>query len=107
VRVSLARGRVADAQAEASQLEEIARQRGGRALVAIARLARARVLAGEGRRADALGALFAARGAFFTCGLRYDAAVCARIEKRLRDPDEPLPGDVALLEKLVLADGDA
>jgi DNA-binding SARP family transcriptional activator len=107
VRVSLARGRVADAQAEASQLEEIARQRGGRALVAVSRLARARVLAAEGRGTDALGALFAARGSFFTAGLRYDAAVCARIEKRLHPAGQPLPGDVALLERLVVADGDA
>ncbi len=107
VRVSLARGRFADAQAEAAQLEEVARLRGGRVLVAAARLARARVLAAEGRTADAIGALAASRNAFFTAGLRLDAAICARIERRLRDPAEPLPGDVALLEKLVLADGDA
>ncbi|MFT3914854.1 MAG: AAA family ATPase [Anaeromyxobacteraceae bacterium] len=107
VRVSLARGRFADAQAEAAQLEEVARLRGGRVLVAVSRLARARVLAAEGRTADAIGALSASRNAFFAAGLRLDAAICARIERRLRDPAEPLPGDVALLEKLVLADGDA
>jgi predicted negative regulator of RcsB-dependent stress response len=57
VRVALARGRLGDADAEATQLEGIARQRGGRVLVATARFSRARVLAAHGRRDDALAAL--------------------------------------------------
>ena len=107
VRVLVARGRLADAQAEASQLGEIARRKGGRVLGAVARLARARVLVAEGRPADALDALETARAGFLAAGLRYDAALCSRVERRLRGPDAPPAEDSAALDRLVVVDGEA
>jgi len=107
VRIFVARGRLADAQAEAAQLGEIARRKGGRVLGAVARLARARVLAAEGRVADALAALEAARAGFVAAGLRYDAAVCARIETRLCGPAAPLAEELATLDRMVVVDEEA
>jgi hypothetical protein len=107
VRVLVARGRVADAAAEAAALEEIARQRGGAGLEAVARATRARVLAAEGRADEALLALSAARAAFLALGLRYEAARCARLEVRLRGPGAALPDEVRALDPLVVVDADA
>jgi DNA-binding SARP family transcriptional activator len=107
VRVLLLRRRVADASAEASQLEEIARRRGGRVLAAVARLTRARVLAAEGRTTDALTALADARAAFLAAGHRYEAARCARLEARLRGAAADLPDEVRTLDPLVIVDSDA
>jgi len=107
VRVLLLRGRVADAEGEAAQLEEIARQRGGRVFGAVARLTRARVLAAQGRTSDALEALAAARAAFVSAGHRYEAARCARVEVRLRGPGAEIPDEVRALDLLVVVDADA
>jgi hypothetical protein len=93
VRVLLARGRVDEADAEAGQLEELARRRGGRVLGAVARLARARVLAAQRRPDEALAALAAAREAFVAAGQRYEAARCARLEVGLRGPGAPVPDE--------------
>jgi tetratricopeptide (TPR) repeat protein len=110
VRVAVARGRLADAEAEVVQLEELAHHRGGRVLVAQARLARARVLAAQGRSEDALSALAAARDAFVAAGHRYDAARCVRLELRLRGAgaDVPVvPDELRALDALVVVDADA
>lgn len=107
VRVLLRRGRVAEADAEAAQLEAIARRHGGSVLAAVARLARARVLAARARTAEALGALAEARAAFLAAGHRYDAARCARLEVRLLGPDATLPEEVRALDALVVVDADA
>ncbi|ACG74579.1 transcriptional activator domain [Anaeromyxobacter sp. K] len=104
VRVALARGRIPDADLEVLSLEEIARQRGGRGLAAVARLARARVLAGQGRTDDARAALAQARFAFLAGGQRYDAARCVRLEARLGGA---LPDDLKALDALVRVDADA
>ena len=105
VRVALARGRVGDADAEATLLEELARRRGGRVIVAVARLARARVLGARGRAEDALAALAAARSAFVAAGHRYEAARCVRLEARLTAG--ALPPELAALDALIVVDADA
>ena len=108
VRVALARGRVGEADAEATQLEEIARQRGGRVLVATARFTRARVLAAHGRRDDALAALAHARAGFLGAGHRLDAgrtrprSRCGSAARTGRSPTS-----VRALDALVLVDADA
>ncbi len=107
VRILLARGRVSDAELEASQLAEIARQRGGAVFAAIASTAQARVLVAQGRSEDALESIASARSAFAAAGHLYEAARCARIEARLRGPDAPLPDEVRRLDRLVVVDGDA
>ena len=107
IRVLLLRGRIAEALQETGQLEEIARARGGAVLSAVARLARARVLAAQGRPAEALAALADARAAFLAGGHRYDAARCARLELRLRGPLSHVPEEVRALDRLVLLDTDA
>jgi tetratricopeptide (TPR) repeat protein len=107
VRVLLARGRLDEAAAEAAQLEEIAGQRGGAVLGAIAATSRARVLAAQSRRDDALPLLARARAAFAAAGHRYEAARCARIEIRLRGAGAPMAEDVRLLDPLVVVDADA
>jgi DNA-binding SARP family transcriptional activator len=106
IRVLLARGRVSEAHHEALQLEEIARQRGGRVLDAIAGAARGRVHAARGEAEQALAALAAARAAFLAAGHRYEAARCARLELRLRGGG-PLPDEVRELDGLVAGDADA
>lgn len=107
VRVALARGRVPEADQEAAQLEEIAGARGGRGLSAVAKLARARVLAAQERADDARVALAQARTAFLAAGLRYEAARCVRLEQRLggAGPLPPAPGGD--LAALVTVDADA
>jgi DNA-binding SARP family transcriptional activator len=107
VRVLLARGRVDEAHVEATQLEEIARARGGALLDALALASRARVLAAQGRRDDALALLARARAALADAGHRYEAARCARLEVRLRGAAASLPDDVRLLDPVVLLDADA
>ena len=104
VRVALAFGRIDEADAESHALEEIARQRGGRGLQAVARLARARVLAARGRPEDALVGLAQARAGFLAGGFRYDAARTARLEARLRGS---LPEAWRSLDAMVRVDGDA
>ncbi|WP_242392112.1 BTAD domain-containing putative transcriptional regulator [Anaeromyxobacter oryzisoli] len=106
VRVAIARGRIADADVEARQLEELASARGGRVLGAIARLARARVLVAQQRSEDALVALAEARAAFLAAGHRYEAARCVRLEKSLRGPAGLAPA-LLELDALVVVDGDA
>jgi hypothetical protein len=107
VRVALARGRLGEADAEATQLEAIARQRGGRILVATARLARARVLAAHGRNDDALAALAHARAGFLGAGHRLDAGRTVRLEARLRGAGWTMPEELRALDALVLVDADA
>jgi hypothetical protein len=107
VRVLLLRGRIAAADEEASQLQAIARARGGAALAALAEVARARVLAAQGRPAEAAQLLARARAGFLEVGHRYEAARCARLELRLRGPDGPLPDEVRALDALVTVDADA
>jgi DNA-binding SARP family transcriptional activator len=106
VRVLLARGRIAEADAEAEQLEEIARRRGGKVLRAVARLARARVLAAQGLGAVARAALAEAREAFWVAGHRYEAARCARLEVRIAGP-AAVTDEVRALDALVVVDADA
>ncbi|WP_242344601.1 ATP-binding protein [Anaeromyxobacter terrae] len=107
VRVALARGRVGEAEAEAEALEEIARQRGGRVLVATARLTRARVLAAHGRKDDALAALAHARAGFLGAGHRLEASRTVRLEARLRGAGWAMPDDLRALDALVQVDADA
>ncbi|BDG04980.1 ATP-binding protein [Anaeromyxobacter oryzae] len=106
IRVALARGRISDADAEATQLEELAQARGGRVLLAIARLARARVLAAQRRSDDALVALAQARAGFVAAGHRAEAARCVRLEKGLRGT-AGLPAALLELDALVVVDRDA
>jgi DNA-binding SARP family transcriptional activator/tetratricopeptide (TPR) repeat protein len=105
VRVALARGRIAEAEAEVGQLEDLARQRGGRGVHAVARLARGRVLAVQGRAGDALAAFAAAATAFRAAGLDYDAARCLRLATRLGAPAAEPP--LAEVAALLLVDADA
>jgi hypothetical protein len=107
VRVLLLRGRIAEAEQEAAQLEEIARACGGAALAAVARLARARVVAARGLPAEALADLTGARAAFLSAGHRSEAARCARLEVRLRGAGAPVPEEVQGLAALVTVDADA
>jgi DNA-binding SARP family transcriptional activator len=72
VRLSLARDRLEDADAEARILERLAAARGGRALIATARRTRARVLAAAGRKEDARALLGEARAALGALGRRQD-----------------------------------
>jgi tetratricopeptide (TPR) repeat protein len=72
VRIALARDRLDDASAEAHILEALAEARGGRGLAATARLARARVLAAQGRPEEAHAALGEARAAFEALGRALD-----------------------------------
>ena len=98
---------VAQAFAEhgtSASLEEIARQRGGRGIVAVARLTRARVFGAMGRSDDALVALAQARAGFLASGQRYEAARAVRLEARLRGS---LPEAWRALDVLVRVDGDA
>jgi len=103
-RVAIAFGRLEEAEAEARALEDVARQRGGRGLLAIARHTRARVLAARGTPEDALVPLAQARAGYLASGLRYDAARTARLEARLRGS---LPEAWAALDALVKVDLDA
>lgn len=105
VRVALARGRIADADLEALALEEIARQRGGRGLTAVARLARARVLAAQRRPEEARMALAQARTAFLAVGQRTAAAHCVRLEGRLAGGGATTP-ELRALDALLPADAD-
>ncbi|WP_049768623.1 BTAD domain-containing putative transcriptional regulator [Anaeromyxobacter sp. Fw109-5] len=107
VRVWLARGRLGHADAEATQLEELARQRGGRVVFAIARLARARVLAAHGRVDEALAALANARAGFLGAGHRLDAARTVRFEARLRGAGWTIPEELLALDALAILDADA
>jgi tetratricopeptide (TPR) repeat protein len=107
VRVLLLRGRLAEAEREVEQLEEIAARGGGGVLGAIARVARARLFAARGQDQVALLALGEARAAFLAAGQRHEAARCARLEARLRGPGAALPDEVRELEALVVVDADA
>jgi hypothetical protein len=73
----------------------------------VARQTRARVLAAQGRHAEALAALAEARTGFLSAGHRYDAARCARLEVRWRDPGAPYPDEARALDALVTVDADA
>jgi hypothetical protein len=103
VRVALARGRVAEAEAEAGQLEELARARGARGLAAVARLARGRVLAAQGKTGEALRAIVEARAGFLATGLVYEAGRCVRLARRLGASDAAQ----ADLDAIVIVDADA
>jgi DNA-binding SARP family transcriptional activator len=107
VRVLLARGRLDEAHQEVVLLEEVARERGGTVLRAIARASRARVLAARGSRDEALDLLALARGALAAAGHRYEAARCARLELRLLGAGAPVPDDLRALDPLVAVDADA
>jgi hypothetical protein len=104
IRVALAFGRVEEADAESRALEELTRQHGGRGIQAVARLARARVLAARGRPEDALVSLAQARAGFLGGGLRYEAARTVRLEARLRGS---LPEAWRSLDALLRVDADA
>ncbi|MGC3998092.1 MAG: BTAD domain-containing putative transcriptional regulator [Anaeromyxobacter sp.] len=104
VRTALARGRLDVAEAETSALEDLARRHGGRGFTALARQARARVLAAAGRPEDALVSLAQARAGFLASGQRYEAARAVRLEARLRGS---LPEAWAALDVLVRIDADA
>lgn len=104
VRVLLAFGRLDDAEVEVRALEEIARQRGGRGLLAISRFARARIHGARGRTDDALVSLAQARAGFLGSGLRYQAARTVRLEARLRGS---LPEAWRSLDALLRVDADA
>jgi hypothetical protein len=45
-----------------------------------------------------------ARAGFLASGLRYDAAICARIEGSLAVKGKPVEGELALIGKLVLVE---
>jgi len=81
-RLQLARGRVQEAAADASELEALAARHGGRALSAVARRTRGRVLAAEGRHAAAAAALREAAGAFEQLGAVVDGALTAELAAR-------------------------
>jgi DNA-binding SARP family transcriptional activator len=107
VRVALARGRLPEANEEAAALEELARRRGGRVLGALARVARARVLAASGRADEARELLLLSRAAFLAAGHRYEAARCVRLESRLAGPGLFSDPALAALDGLVAIDADA
>jgi tetratricopeptide (TPR) repeat protein len=106
VRVLLARGRIAEAAAEAAALEELARRRGGPVFAALAGAARGRVLAAEGRSAEALVAIGEARVALVSAGHLVEAARCVRLELRLGG-GQGIPDEVRALDALVALDEDA
>jgi tetratricopeptide (TPR) repeat protein len=106
VRVLLARGRIDEAEEEASQLLSIADRRRSAVLEALAEISRARVLAARGAGPEALAALERARSAFLESGHRYEAARCARLEVRLHGGAE-IPDEVRALDSLVTVDLDA
>jgi DNA-binding SARP family transcriptional activator/tetratricopeptide (TPR) repeat protein len=85
VRVHLRRGRVAEAERAAGELEALAAARGGRALAAIAREARAHVLAAAHRSSEAAAAFGEVAAAFDALGRRLDSALArARAARALR-----------------------
>ena len=104
IRVALAFGRLDEAELEARALEDIARQRGGRGVLAVARLARARVLGARDQAEEALVSLAQARAGFLAAGQRYEAARAVRLEARLRGS---LPEAWRELDALVRVDADA
>ena len=106
VRIALARGRLDLADAEAAQLDAIAASGGGAGVAALARAARARVLAATGAPGEALAALAQARAALAAAGLDYEAGRAARLEVRLRGPAALADPAVAALDALVLVDAD-
>ncbi len=89
VRVALRAGDVADADVRTRALEAAADEFGSQAWRAMARTARGRVLAAEGRRAEAVAAFSGARVAWTAVDATYDAARCAAEEAALSG-DEPL-----------------
>ena len=74
VRVSLARGHVAEAESDVAEFEALAGRRGGRGLGALARQARGRVLAARGEHREAAAAFLEAAEAFDSLGTRLEAA---------------------------------
>jgi hypothetical protein len=105
VRVALLRGRLRDADVEVAALEELARERGGRGLLAVTWLARGRVLAAQGRADEARLAFAQARAGFLAAGQRYEAARCVRLESRLGGME--MHAVLRELDALVVVDADA
>lgn len=89
LRVALALGRLDDAAAEARALELLAVRRGGALLSGEAALARARVLAAEGRLGEAQAAFAEARLRFRAAGARAKAERAAALEGRWLDRPGP------------------
>lgn len=89
VRVALRDGDLVDADARTRALEAAASEFGSQAWRAMASTARGRVLAAEGRRAEAAVAFSAARRAWTAVDASYDAARCAA-EQAALDGDESL-----------------
>lgn len=87
VRVALRRGDVADAETRAKALEEAAAEFGSKAWRAMARTARGRVLAAEGRAREAGEAFGEARAAWLAVDAVYDAARCAAEEAAVTGDD--------------------
>lgn len=83
VRVALARGNLDEAVREAAEMEALAARRGSPALVAMARLARGRVLGARGVTAEAVAALQEARQGFLGLGCAYEAARALQVQSRL------------------------
>ncbi len=82
VRVALARGRIQEADGEAEALEALAATRRDRALGALARVARARVLVARGAADEAIALLDQAREMFTAIGAAYEAARCLVVRVR-------------------------
>jgi len=82
LRVALARGRLADADAEVREIEALAARHGGRAVLARAGLARGQLLVAQGRADAAVAVLAEARKAFLDGGAAYDAARCLAAQAR-------------------------
>ncbi len=104
IRVALARGRIGDAEAESAQLEAIAVRRGGRVFEAIARAARAQVLAAQGRWHEAHSAAEEARQVFLSVDAVFEAARCLIIESQaLRARAATGPDDLLLANRVASA----
>lgn len=82
VRVSLARGRLAEAESDAAELEALAARRGGRGLGAVARQVRGRVLTAQGGHREAAAAFLDAAEAFEALGARLETARCRGLAAR-------------------------
>ena len=106
VRVLLALGRIAEAEREAAQLEDLAARRGGRVLGALAAVARARVLGARGEHAAALDVLAGVPIAFADAGHHVEAARCRRLEWRLGGLGAPGPVEAGGPEGVAIAESD-
>ncbi len=83
VRVALKRGKLDEAEREATDFEALAARRSSRSLAPLARLARGRVLAARGATGEALASIREGRQAFLALGYAYEAARSLQVESEV------------------------